>query len=344
MFKHIITLFFFKFLLLSFFCQNSNNNLFEEAFPLCYGQTISSNNANSNSTHSSNNFNFDSLINCVKLDNSSWFKFTTNEIGGMVDIIINQINCIGDSNLVFQNNIEVVPLYFINSSSGLVVDLVDNCQTSNSNISFSFSDLLPNQVYYLLIDGYNAIDTIPISTICSYQIQISGSGLKPAIDAGEDMFVFPGEEFQLSGFGIGNPNWYPTSFLDSSNSLTPYLTISSTTEFLLTLTEDGGCVYEDRVKIFAQIPLVFFNTITPNNDGKNDQWRIKNIENYPFCRLEIFNKWGQIVYQSIGYKENQRWNGTFNEKQLPAGTYFYVLDVGSNSNSEIYRGTINLLR
>ena len=345
MFKKSLILFFFNFIwITAIFCQIVANNLFENAHHLCYKKSVVSNNTYSNSLNSISNYNFDSLINCINIDNSSWFKFTTNSDGGSVDLLINQIACTGDSNFLFQNSIEVVLMSSDLSSSLELFEIIDICHTTNSSLFLTVPNLLPDKDYYILIDGYNALDSILISTICSFQIEVSGIGAKPYIDAGIDRFVLPGSEIQIQGVGNGPPFWYPNLFLDSASSFTPVFTANITTDLLLTLVDSNGCEYQDIVRIYVEPPLVFYNTITPNNDGKNDVWTIKNIENYPFCRVEIYNKWGQQVYQNIGYSNAQKWDGSNNGKPLPSGTYFYVVDNGSEINSEIFKGTINLLR
>ena len=345
MFKKSLILFFLNFFWITvLFCQVGANNLFENAHHLCYKQSVVSDNIYSNSLISTSNYNFDSLINCINIDNSSWYKFTTNNDGGSVDVLINQIACTGDSNFLFQNSIEVVLMSSDLSSSSELFEIIDICHTINSSLFLTLPNLLPDKDYYVLIDGYNALDSIPISTTCSFQIEISGKGVKPYIDAGNDSFVLPGSEIQIQGAGNGSPFWYPNLFLDSSNSLTPVFTANNTTDLLLTLVDSNGCQYQDVVRVYVEPPLVFYNTITPNNDGKNDFWTIKNIENYPFCRVEIYNKWGQQVYQDIGYNNIQRWDGISNGNPLPSGTYFYIVDNGSELNNEIFKGTITLLR
>ncbi len=344
-FRKFLILFFLIFISnIILFSQLGDNNFFENAHHICYKQPHSSNNNYSNSFNSINNYNFDSLIYCINIDNSSWYKFTTNSNGGSVDILINQIVCSGDSNFLFQNSIEVV---FFSADLSLSIDffeIIDHCQNSNSSFFLTLPNLLPDKDYYILIDGYNSLDSVPISTTCSYQIELSGIGAKPYIDAGEDSFVLPGYDIQLHGQGNGSPFWYPSLFLDSATSFSPVFTANRTTDLLLTTIDSNGCEYQDIVRIYVEPPLVFYNTITPNNDGINDFWTIKNIENYPFCRVEIYNKWGQQVYQNIGYSNTQKWDGSNNGNPLPSGTYFYVLDNGSKINSEVFKGTINLLR
>lgn len=73
------------------------------------------------------------------------------------------------------------------------------------------------------------------------------------------------------------------------------------------------------------------NGITPNGDGANDALEIPclNNDNFPNNHIAIFNRWGDKVYEETGYAND--WGGTFNGKQLPAGTYFYILEVEPGS-------------
>jgi gliding motility-associated-like protein len=70
------------------------------------------------------------------------------------------------------------------------------------------------------------------------------------------------------------------------------------------------------------------NTFTPNGDGINDTWLIQYLESYPNCRIQVFNRSGQLVYETKSYT-SPGWDGTMNGKPLPFGTYYYVLEPGS---------------
>ena len=324
--------------------QISSNNLFENAEHICFEELFQDNNVNSNSTNSNYNINFDSIISCINIDRSSWYKFPTNNDGGEARILINQINCNGDSNLIFQNNIEVVVFYQISNNLNSGFSILESCQTNNNFISFELSNLLENKDYYILVDGYSSIDSIPINTNCSYSIQISGNGVRPNISAGKDIFMFPGDLFTLNGLGNGTPNWEPSYFMDSSNIFNPSLSIHNTTEFLLTVTDINGCKYEDLVVAYVEKNLILYNTITPNNDGNNDEWIIENIENYPNCIVNVYNIWGKKVFESFGYNENKRWDGTINGDPLPTGTYFFTIETMGELNNQSLKGKLNLLR
>jgi len=76
--------------------------------------------------------------------------------------------------------------------------------------------------------------------------------------------------------------------------------------------------------------LVVFSGFSPNGDGRNDFFRVLGIEGFPDNQVIIFNRWGNEVYNRKGYTNDPdtafqgRWDG----KTLPDGTYFYVIDLG----------------
>ncbi len=82
--------------------------------------------------------------------------------------------------------------------------------------------------------------------------------------------------------------------------------------------------------------LVVYNEFSPNGDGVNDFFTIDCISQYPNNVLQVYNRWGNIVFETRSYKNN--WDGTPNgraiiqkEDQLPVGTYYYLLDLGDGS-------------
>ncbi|MCB0400725.1 MAG: HYR domain-containing protein, partial [Flavobacteriales bacterium] len=83
------------------------------------------------------------------------------------------------------------------------------------------------------------------------------------------------------------------------------------------------------------------NVFTPNGDGKNDLWNIKGIEEFPDAIVQVFNRWGDIVYESsAGYTDP--WDGTYNGAEVPVSTYFYIIKL--DSSTEGLTGTINIVR
>jgi gliding motility-associated-like protein len=83
-----------------------------------------------------------------------------------------------------------------------------------------------------------------------------------------------------------------------------------------------------------------FNAVSPNGDGLNDVFKIEGVHKYPNNRLQIYNRWGALVYDATKY--NNDWDGSWNNYILPDGTYFYVLDLGNGSSA--YSGYLELHR
>ena len=69
--------------------------------------------------------------------------------------------------------------------------------------------------------------------------------------------------------------------------------------------------------------LETYNIFTPNFDASNPTFKIDRIELYPKSFLQVFNRHGRPVYESLGYQND--WDGSKNGDKLPAGVYFYVL-------------------
>ncbi len=88
--------------------------------------------------------------------------------------------------------------------------------------------------------------------------------------------------------------------------------------------------------------LVVFTAVSPNGDGLNDVFYVAKIEDFPNNNLQIFNRWGNLVYQEAGY--NNTWAGTYEGDPLPDGAYFFVLTVMNGETEETYRGYLEILR
>ncbi|HPH82871.1 MAG TPA: gliding motility-associated C-terminal domain-containing protein, partial [Flavobacteriales bacterium] len=78
------------------------------------------------------------------------------------------------------------------------------------------------------------------------------------------------------------------------------------------------------------------NAISPDGDGINDYLKIPFLSGFPGNKVVIYNRWGKKVYEGDDYKND--WNGD----DLPAGTYFYVVNA-PNMKSEL-KGSVTILR
>jgi len=91
--------------------------------------------------------------------------------------------------------------------------------------------------------------------------------------------------------------------------------------------------------VTTEVNTLIPNAISPNGDGKNDVWKLDFIDLLnPEASIQIFNRWGQTIYESVGY--SSPWDGTYNGEPVPESTYYYVIKI---SDTEIYKGSILVL-
>ncbi|MCP4521427.1 MAG: gliding motility-associated C-terminal domain-containing protein [Cytophagales bacterium] len=105
---------------------------------------------------------------------------------------------------------------------------------------------------------------------------------------------------------------------------------------------DGYCTSYIPAVIFNKFLTWIPNTFSPNDDGQFDTWVIRNIEKYPNAQVQIFNRWGALVYE--GPLTEEGWNGQRNNgDDLPMATYFYIIDFGSEE-LETGAGSVTIMR
>ncbi len=163
-----------------------------------------------------------------------------------------------------------------------------------------------------------------------------------SVDAGDDQLIFNGGNVSLNAQVEppgGDILWSPETGLSCITCPNPVASPGITTMYFVTYTSELGCEVTDSltVRVFDQLP----NTITPDGDGTNDVWHIPGIEKYPNVVVIIYNRWGNEVYQSTGYHDP--WDGTNNGKELPTGSYFYLIDY-KTTGKENLNGTVNIIR
>jgi gliding motility-associated-like protein len=94
---------------------------------------------------------------------------------------------------------------------------------------------------------------------------------------------------------------------------------------VLVVTDTNGCYGVDSVRVVVEIPIP--SAITPNGDGVNDRFEIYEIEKFAGNTLQVYNRWGQMVFEAAPYRNE--WDGrSMDGNELPEGTYFFSFDFG----------------
>ena len=118
--------------------------------------------------------------------------------------------------------------------------------------------------------------------------------------------------------------------------------------YQVTVTDDNSCnaFKEFEVKGSAETCLEIPSAFTPNNDNINDKWEIRHIDLYQKVTIEIYNRWGVIIFEyngtGAGYR-NSQWEGTSKKgKELPFGSYVYIINL--HNEIEPINGIVTIIR
>jgi len=174
------------------------------------------------------------------------------------------------------------------------------------------------------------------------------------VNAGRDTIILLNQPLQLSPV-IASSNdsltflWKPALGLDSAtklNAIASLPTFVDSITYLLTATDKFGCFGQDDIKVtlFKTGPDILVpSAFTPNGDGLNDIFKPFVIGLNKLNYFSVYNRWGQLLYKTTNI--GQGWDGMFNGKAQPSGTYVYQAEGTDFKGQSIYRkGTFVLIR
>ena len=275
---------------------------------------------------------------CPGTDNVLWYTFTTNSVGGVVNVDITGIDCPAVAGM--DNELSVIFLEGDGSCISGTFTAASLCVQDSMDFTASSAALLPNTQYWVIVAGaVNGGATIAAQ--CDFSITIGGPGADIVgvdFSAGADEEIGEGETVQLNATGGTTYDWSPTDGLTSNTVPDPFATPAETILYTVT-TVINGCTYTDDVLVEVVRLIDPPNTFTPNGDGYNDTWVIYGISDYPNAEVNIYDRWGQRVYHATGYSD------AFDGEGLPAATYYYVIDLRQlEGQSPAYTGYVAIVR
>ncbi len=218
------------------------------------------------------------------------------------------------------------PINFSDSSSieqpGNVVkwqwQFGDGSTSPQQNPSTQYATEGTYQVKLMAFSNQNCADTA-VKTVTIYG--------PPIIKLTPMVFIASGLPFQITPAYTGGGLtylWSPNYLLSSDTAAYPFTSTDKNIVYTVTAKGNGGCTANANIDVRVETQIVVPNAFSPNGDGVNDKWVISNIEGYPNCTVQIFNRYGQPMFNSTGYAKP--WDGTLNGMALPIGTYYYIID------------------
>jgi gliding motility-associated-like protein len=254
-------------------------------------------------------------------------KFKTTPLNGEV--------CIGDT------------LFFTDLSDGKTSavntwnwNFGDNTSSSIQNPFKKYSDTGSFEVKLVIFNTQGCIsDTAKRDSVIIHPY--------PKLNAGPDLFVLEGGTIQLKpSFYAINPSFlwttvtYPVTYLDFDTIAYPKSSPPDDITYIVKLTGIGGCTVMDDVFIKVLKAPLIPNAFSPNGDGNHDFWEIEYLESYPGATIDVFDRSGRLVFNSVGY--SVKWDGKLNGQPLPVGTYYYIINPKNGRN--LMSGSITIIR
>jgi gliding motility-associated-like protein len=195
--------------------------------------------------------------------------------------------------------------------------------------------------------GCTATDAITINHFPAYGINITDPTNTFVIDT--TLYLIAGQQVSLEARADSadfvSYSWAPASGISDPASPSVTCLPENTTLYVVTGITEDGCRETDSLKVvIAQQIQEIFSGFTPNDDGFNDKWVIPHaIEYGEKIEVQVFNRWGEKVFHSKGYGGANEWDGTFNGKPLPIGTYYYIITV-DDGKTDPFTGTVTIIR
>jgi gliding motility-associated-like protein len=148
--------------------------------------------------------------------------------------------------------------------------------------------------------------------------------------------------------GVGNKYlWRPSAGLSDSTSRILIITPTTSTTYYAFVTTSNGCEVWDSVTVNVNITanengFPVATAFTPNNDGKNDCFGVKQWGTVSNFSLNLYNRWGELIFHSDN--PSQCWNGFYKNVLQPSDVYVYWIKAKTICGDVFRKGTFVLIR
>jgi len=167
----------------------------------------------------------------------------------------------------------------------------------------------------------------------------------PLVNLGDDISLCGNELWFIDA---GNYATYRWSTGDVVNPIMVDGQRTQNEQIWVEVTDENGCIGSDTLTLIVCDAYMLFedmpNTITPGDkNGQNDTWVIPNIEDFPEAVLEIYDRWGRLIFRTNNVAGDP-WNGeSMSGQEMPMDSYYFVLDLNMSGTQPV-TGYINLVR
>jgi len=194
---------------------------------------------------------------------------------------------------------------------------------------------------YTLTIQDNANCSQDVEVVVTYSADVDPQPASyPGVDVGDFPVVLSGESIEIysDNNNCSEYNW--TWSLDTVSEKSVTVSPQESGWYYVDVKDFDGCLGYDS--IYVVVGVKPYEAITPNGDGYNDTWTPLDIASYKDALVQVFNRWGGLVFESKGGDSYSPWDGTNEGKELAVGTYYYIIDL--NTGDEPQAGPITIIR
>lgn len=184
-----------------------------------------------------------------------------------------------------------------------------------------FNDVSKSNTLLVNVNKSPIVKVYPEDTLISYNSQV-----KLAFTSSEPITTY---------------SWKPALKLVDHTALSPLtIPIQNNEKYDLQVISNSGCKANKTLQLNVLKKFLMPTAFTPNNDGKNDVFRIPENTLTSIISFKVFNRWGQEIFSTTDV--NKGWNGYFNNKKSDSGVYVYIIKTNEN-NLGIIKGVFHLI-
>jgi gliding motility-associated-like protein len=273
-------------------------------------------------------WNTGSKASSIWANDEGWYWVTaTNECGGITD------------SMYLEHYISTLNLNLGKDTTICQGDEIDLYATQNeATYLWNTGSVFPKlhvkdpDTYWVAVtdECYTLSDTIVI-----------GEKYRPSVNISDDTTICEGNTLTIN---VANEN---ATYLWQDFSTSPLYDIEEEGAYRVKVTNECGSSHANFYVVVKDCGCYVYapNSFTPNSDGLNDEFRINYKCEFREYNLEIYNRWGELIFKSSSPEVS--WDGTKNGRRVPAGIYQYLIKYSSNDpfNPENFekRGMINMI-
>jgi gliding motility-associated-like protein len=293
-----------------------------------------------------------------------WSNGTTTEdvngvVAGFYSVVISDENGCSSGEFEFEieaetyvsayagNNQLVCPglKFNLSGSAGDSVEWWPDVFVTHPNSTFTEASIPATTVFtytvYDLASGCEASDTVKMIADVVPEIDIFNSFTGEPLDS--VIYLAQGDSaIMYASIGFQNYLWSPDMYIDNANSIQVIIRPPEDISYRVYGYTVTGCRDSAFVHVILRRPVKIYTGFSPNGDEYNPVWVIENAEQWgDKIHVRIFNRWGELIFESKGYGGDAAWDGTRNGKLMPVGSYYYIIDI-KDGMSKPYTGTVTI--